>query len=181
MKVKEFVEEIKVTTSIEELLKNIIKKTYIPVMEKKELALATLALSTTNDDGFMQVDEFKKDICFKMLFLKQYTTLEITDDFDSFINEYDVLESADVTEVFFDAYLCEEYKRALCILEQETKNLLNSNSIEAQLSKLIQHIGDSADSLIGLFNEKLEGFDISSILPEDMSTNEFIQIIERLK
>ena len=74
MKVKEFVEEIKVTTSIEELLKNIIKKTYIPVMEKKELALATLALSTTNDDGFMQVDEFKKDICFKMLFLKQYTT-----------------------------------------------------------------------------------------------------------
>ena len=128
MKVKEFVEEIKVTTSIEELLKNIIKKTYIPVMEKKELALATLALSTTNDDGFMQVDEFKKDICFKMLFLKQYTTLEITDDFDSFINEYDVLESADVTEVFFDAYLCEEYKRALCILEQETKNLLSQLS-----------------------------------------------------
>ena len=35
MKVKEFVEEIKVTASIEELLKNIIKKTYIPVMEKK--------------------------------------------------------------------------------------------------------------------------------------------------
>ena len=64
---------------------------------------------------------------------------------------------------------------------QEISNLLNSNSIEAQLSKLIQHIGDSADSLIGLFNEKLEGFDISSILPEDMSTNEFIQIIERLK
>ena len=115
MKVKEFVEEIKVTTSIEELLKNIIKKTYIPVMEKKELALATLALSTTNDDGFMQVDEFKKDICFKMLFLKQYTTLEIADDFDSFINEYDISDSADVTEVFFAAYLCDEYKRALCI------------------------------------------------------------------
>jgi hypothetical protein len=178
MKVKEFVEKIKVA-NVENIFESIRRTSYLPVSKKKELVALVLELSMTNNEGFVQIDEFKKYINLKRLFVQEYFNLEFSR--HEFLEEYDMLESMGILDYILEDYLGAEYKRIIAILEQETKNILSKHSIEAELVGLIQQARAKVESLSEIFNGQLKDFDLTQILPEGMTTADFINMVERLK
>lgn len=119
MLIKDFIDEYnKITTSEgkREYIENtIIKRTYVPVLEKmalvKDLVQRTMYKTDRIDENgktkTVVTDEIKKDsilrhILFRRLLIEAYTNLEIES--NTFLDEYDMLRSNRI----FDALMCHD-------------------------------------------------------------------------
>lgn len=160
----------------EENMKSIIKNNYIPVEDKKNIAIEVLEDCVATNDGYVQIDRFKRDICFDFAMLREYTNLKLSYDFESMMEEYDILCEHDVLSKVFN-YIGEDYKRAKKILLYEEQNILNKNSIEAQLSRLSLSVIESLHTM----NSKLESFNINDILPAGTDMKTVLELLNKLK
>ena len=171
MNINEFIGNL--STSNMEL---IVKEHYISVEDKKNIALEVLEKCTTDDDGYILVDHLKRDIYFDIAMLREYTNLKLSYDFESMIEEYDVLCKHNVLSTIFN-YIGDDYKRAKKILVYEEQNIINKNSIEAQVAKVSLAIINVLQSM----NHKLEEFDFNSILPAGTDVDNLLKMLNKYK
>ena len=178
MEINEFVEKIK-----EDGFENIeafIKTNYIPVKVKRDIALRTLEQCTANDNGFIYMDKFIENVYFSMFMFNAYTGIEISEDFDILIEEYDKLCSIGVLDLIKE-FCFEDYTRAERILSYKEGKLMRQNSIEASFAQIASGINVSLTTLADALAKKIDGFDINSILPEGTDIDELLSTLDKLK
>lgn len=140
-------------------------KHYVPVMEKKKFAIDIINVCTDDIDGFIAVDDFKMHIYFNMKALALYTNLDISEDFNEIVEQYDALcENGTLNRIIslFDA----EYNEIRTVLNSLIKELTMQNSIDAQvvriankITKIIDGMGDQFDGInADVINEFLNNF-----------------------
>lgn len=97
------------------------KTEYIPVKEKHDIAMRVIALCTENDNGLVLLNKFNENIYFSMFMFNAYTGVEINEDFDALVGEYDKLCSVGVFDVL-KATCARDYSRAEEILSLRSKD-----------------------------------------------------------
>lgn len=177
MKVLELVEAV---LEGQELYDVVEVNEYIPVLDKRNIALEVLEECTEEDEGYLQVDQFKKHIYFTAAVLREYVGLEFSDSFETMAFEYDELCQYGVIEDIIDL-VSEDYIRAERILAFEEYKLLSKNSIEAQAVKLTNSIADSLGNLSETIGKKVENLDVNKILPKDADINKLLDVLKLLK
>ncbi len=160
--------------SDERNMESIIKETYIPVEDKRNIALEVLEACTSESEGYVQIDRFKRDIYFTMAMLREYTTLKLSYDYESMVEEYDVLYENNVPTIVFN-YIGDDYKRAKRILSYEEQNILNKNSIEAQVAK----VSFAAVNMLHNINGKLENFNVNDLFPAGTDVNKTLEMLNK--
>lgn len=178
MKVNTFVKKFK-----EDEFKNVkdmFKTEYIPVKEKHDIAMRVIALCTENDNGLILLNKFNENIYFSMFMFNAYTGVEISEDFDALVGEYDKLCSVGAFDVLKGTF-ARDYSRAEEILSFEEQRLNYQNSIEASFAQIASGINVSLTTLADALAKKIDGFDINSILPEGTDINELLSTLDKLK
>ena len=167
---------------VNELLENINPmekldiKHYIPVIDKKKFVMDVLMECTDDVDNFISVDRFKMNIYFNMRIMELYTNLEVSNDFDEMIAEYDALcESAILQNAI--AEFKDEYDLTYSILEGELEELLVQNSIDAQVVRIANKVNVMLDTI----QEKVESVDLSKMLPEGTDMAQLMDMLNLLK
>ena len=178
MEINEFVEKIKEDGF--ENIESFIKTNYIPVKVKQDIALRTLEQCTRNDNGFIHLDQFIENIYFSMFMFNAYTEVNVSEDFDMLLEEYDKLCSIGVLDLIKELYF-EDYTRAERILSYEEGKLIRQNSIEASFAQIASGINVSLTTLADSLVRKIDGFDINSILPEGTDIDELLSTLDKLK
>jgi hypothetical protein len=176
MTIREFVEAYKAKkfmntkTGVEnrvEFLKSTLEvKEYVPFVDKRSLAEATIAACANFNDGVFVIDSLKKYMLFTMTMLFTYTSLEHDEDVDV-DEEYDLLCSVCVDDgTLLDAAIglfAVEYSRCNDILNMMTADVLAENNIERQIGRFLSGLSDNIDK----FGDKLiniaESLDIGQL------------------
>lgn len=171
MNINEFIK----TLHNKENIKAIIKEKYIPIEDKRNIALEVFENCVSEDDGYVQIDHFKRDIYFDIAMLREYTNLKLSYDFESMIEEYDVLCENDIPLLVFN-YIGNDYIRSKQILEYEEQSILNKNSLEVQVAK----ISSAMVNTLNIVNNKFNDFNINDILPEDTDINKLLETLNKL-
>lgn len=151
-------------------------KKYMPIMDKKKLAVGVIAACTDDLDEFISVDRFKMNIYFNMHILAIYTNLEVASDFDEMIAEYDALCEKGLLKKII-AFFEDDYDMAYMVLEDELDSLLIQNSIDAQVVKIANKINNAIDTISGM----LGSINFNDILPDGMDISRLMNIENLLK
>lgn len=178
MKVNTFVKKFK-----EDEFKNgkdMFKTEYIPVKEKHDIAMRVIALCTENDNGLVLLNKFNENIYFSMFMFNAYTGVEISEDFETLLEEYDKLCSIGVFDLIKDMLVI-DYARAEKILSDEEDRVIYQNSAEASFAQIANGINTSLTTLSDSLAGKIDDFDINSILPEGADINELLSTLDKLK
>lgn len=178
MKVNTFVKKFKEDEFKNE--KDMFKTEYIPVKEKHDIAMRVIALCTENDNGLVLLNKFNENIYFPMFMFNAYTGVEISEDFDALVGEYDKLCSVGVFDVL-KVTCARDCSRAEEILSFEEQRLKYQNSIEASFAQIANGINTSLTTLSDSLAGKIDDFDINSILPEGADINELLSTLDKLK
>lgn len=178
MKVNTFVKKFKEDEFKNE--KDMFKTEYIPVKEKHDIAMRVIALCTENDNGLVLLNKFNENIYFSMFMFNAYTGVEISEDSDVLVDEYDKLCGVGVFDTLKAACL-KDYSRAEEILSFEEQRLKYQNSIEASFAQIANGINTSLTTLSDSLAGKIDDFDINSILPEGADINELLSTLDKLK
>ena len=144
-------------------------KHYIPVLEKKQFVVGVLAACTDENDGFVSVDRFKMNIYFNMKVLELYTNLEIADNFDDMIEQYDALCENCVMDGLLSLF-ADDYKMMCNVLDGELDVLLVQNSIDAQVVRIANKISNFLD----ITSSGLNGLDLNTVLPDVANLTELL-------
>ena len=178
MEINEFVEKIK-----EDGFENIeafIKTNYIPVKVKRDIAIRTLEQCTVNDNGFIYMDKLIENVYFSMFMFNAYTGVEISEDFETLLEEYDKLCGIGVFDLIKDMLVI-DYARAEKILSDEEDRVIYQNSAEASFAQIASSINENLTTLTDALASKIDGFDINSILPEGTDIDELLSTLDKLK
>lgn len=167
MKINEFIEKMnKDEKTAKATLKNIIKTKYIPVLEKKQIAELVYRTATSEENGVVKVDSLSKYLIFTLLMLTRYTNLEFSVNENGAatmeaIQEYDALcESGLINKVI--AEFAEDYARANEILNYVFQdNLAVTNTVEAVVGRVANHIVDTVDDFAYMLSRKVEEMDFN--------------------
>lgn len=155
---------------------SLITRTYVPVIEKRRFALDVISACTDDIDDFVTVNKFMMNIYFDMNMLGVYTNLDIPNDFDEMIDQYDMLCEYGIMNKFIDLFV-DEYYETWNILEGELDLLLVQNSVDAQIVK----VANKVNKIIDVLGDKLNCIDFNAILPEGTDINQLIDMINLLK
>lgn len=178
MKVNTFIKKFKEAEF--KNIENLIKNTYIPVKTKHDIALRTLEQCTASDSGFIQIDKLVEDIYFSMFIFNAYTGVEISEDFETLLEEYDKLCSIGVFDLIKEV-LAIDYACAEKVLSYEEGRVMRQNSIEASFAQMANGIITNLTTLADSLAKKVDGFDINSILPDGADINELLSTLDKLK
>lgn len=146
MKIKEFVEQYKAaqdSDAQEQLVKSVIKRKYVPFLEKVSVLSACLESAVSEKNGLQIIDNIAWDFNKHIAMISLYTSLE----FDSaeedklpLFNGYDALCEINVieeieTEIWSDIYELQQ------IADAKKKNIEYGNSMVVQLSEQVTRFG----------------------------------------
>ena len=176
MTIREFVEAYKakkfmntrvgVEDRIEFLKSTLDVKAYIPFVDKRALAEATIAACANFDDGVFVIDSLKKYMLFTMTMLFTYTSLE-HDESVGVDEEYDLLCSVCVDDgTLLDAAIglfAVEYSRCNDILNMMTADVLAENNVEIQIGKFLSGLSDKIDQFGDKLIKIVENLDIGQL------------------
>ena len=168
MKVIEFIE------NINNGINNEYVETYIPFQTKRIIARDALERASDDIDGFISLDHTMANVYFYMNLAREYFGME-TDDVES---DYDALMS-----VGFDLgnSVADDVSDAYKIFENEMKNLMAQNSVEAQMAKIVDSLVKTINRLSGKLEESIGDFNASDILPEGVDVMELLELIKKYK
>lgn len=157
MKIMELIKKTGNEYSVLSLSKLIETKEYLPFPEKKALVERIINNSITTENGFVQINEIDQYIQFTIETIKAYTNIEFS---ESPVEDYDLLCSSGLLGDIIDTF-DGEYKMILNLVEMQKRYVLSQNSIENQISKLINSLGADFDLLAVALKDKIEDFDIN--------------------
>ena len=150
MKINELINNIKSNPNAS-LTKVIQTKSYLPFEDKIELVKRIVDKSSTIENGFVQIDGIDQYYNFTVETIKAYTNIEFENGYEDYdtLCAYGVLGSIIAT---FEG----EYNMILSLVEMEKKRILEQNSVENQIAKLLntveQKVSQVADAIINQAN-----------------------------
>lgn len=148
-------------------------KTYINVERKIEIANNVLALCSENDNGFIKINDIKKDIYAFVFAAKEYFGIKIPDEFDKVMKKYDKMKN-DTFE------MPDDYSDLCKVVNQTIEMALQNNSIEYSVARTTNAIIESLGKIATSIADKIDGIDVDNIL-SDVNVDELMSVIDRLK
>lgn len=148
-------------------------KTYINVERKIEIANNVLALCSENDNGFIKINDIKKDIYTFVFAAKEYFGIKIPDEFDKVMKKYDKMKN-DTFE------MPDDYSDLCKVVNQTIEMALQNNSIEYSVARTTNAIIESLGKIATSIADKIDGIDVDNIL-SDVNVDELMSVIDRLK
>lgn len=175
MKVNELLERI--TNKNFDIEKELEIKKYIPVIQKRQFAVDVISACANDNyiDNYIIVDKFKMNIYFHMNLLKLYTNLEISTDFDETVIQYDMLCEKSILNRIINI-IKDDYNELENILKYELDNLLEENSLECQVAKVVT----KAHEIIDVVSDKISSIDLDGILPEGVDVKQLFDFVDML-
>lgn len=146
--------------------------TYIPVMDKQKIIMDIVATCTDEVDGIVEIDYLKMDIYFKMRMLKEHTNLDISDDFDEMVEQYDTLYKSFVMNRVLTLFI-DDYDLMYDMLMQELEDLEKENSLERHLVRIVYKFN-------GMLDESGD-VDFSKLLPDGIDASALLDLMNNLK
>ena len=177
MKMNELVERILEGYSLNEVIEI---NDYIPIEDKKNIALEVLKKSMTNDNGYMQIDQFKKHVYFMIAMMREYAGIEFDQDFYVMMCEYDELCEYGIVDYVIEV-VGKDYNRLEQIFDLMEKEFVAQNSIEAQIAKMANVVINSFGTLTSVIEEKVKDVDLSKIIPEGADIDQLMNVFKELK
>jgi hypothetical protein len=177
MKTHELVEMILEGQDLTEIIE---LNEYIPVLDKRNIALEILEECVEEEDGYLQVDQLKKHIYFTAVILREYAGIEFSYDFETMAYEYDELCEFGIIDEIMDS-IFEDCERVKEILAFEESKILNRNSVEAQVARLSNSVAESLNNLSETIGKKVEELDVNKILPEGTDVNKLLDLLKLIK
>lgn len=151
-------------------------KKYIPIEEKRKMAVNVISMCTDEIDGFIEVNRFRMGIYLEMYLLREYFNVSISDNFEDLVTEYDVVCESGILHQIHSCLLY-EYSALKEILNQELIDLLEENSVQKQIVKVIGKIND----LLEVFGDKIKDSDLKSLVPEGMDFSKLLNLLSMFK
>lgn len=148
-------------------------KDYINVERKIEIANNVLALCSENDNGFIKINDIKKDIYTFVFAAKEYFGIKIPDEFDKVMKKYDKMKN-DTFE------MPDDYSDLCKVVNQTIEMALQNNSIEYSVARTTNAIIESLGKIATSIADKIDGIDVDNIL-SDVNVDELMSVIDRLK
>ena len=126
------------------------------------------------------MDKLIENVYFSMFMFNAYTGVEISEDFETLLEEYDKLCGIGVFDLIKDMLVI-DYARAEKILSDEEDRVIYQNSAEASFAQIASSINENLTTLTDALASKIDGFDINSILPEGTDIDELLSTLDKLK
>lgn len=174
MKVQEFIERMNGSESLKEAGLQV--KSYLPIIQKKKIAMDMTLACVDESDGFVRIDRFKMRVYFAMKMIDAYTNLEVANDFNGMVEQYDMLHEHNVFSLVI-ADFASEYCAMESIVEDEVREILSDNSLEAQVAK----IGTKIISVLNVLGDKLNSVDLQTMFPGGADMNQLVNMVNKLK
>ena len=189
--VSDFVKKYKQLSSDslrERLIKSIITRTYVPVLEKKLFLQVMFDKSLTGEEPNRHVDMFLNSINVTLAILGMYTKLnfEKTEENKTTMFEaYDMLAELDLLNVIFNEIPSSELTQISAINEQIMETYYNEhNSMQVFATKLVDRFANtfgvltkgSIDSLSEILNDEEK---LNSVIDKLNKDNKLTQIAKR--
>lgn len=181
--INDFVSQYK-TIKNEELKKNyvrkIIKRNYVPVLEKKIILDIMLQKSITADEnGIQYIDMFLHKLNIISAIIVLYTNIEVEKNKQGQTNTtemYDLLVSNNILDVIYEEIGDDELNELMSINKLLLDTWHNQNSsTEAYIYKLFNSVSKNIGSTIGVCISKL-----SEVLSDNEKTTNIINQIEKI-
>lgn len=164
------------------LIKSIIRRPYVPFIEKITMIQSMLEPSFNDQDGIKIPNQFSlhTNFCTTVLFL--YTSLEIdedgTDDKTAALRAYDILQATGIWQRLFEA-IGPDYLELVKIRDMYLENMKAENQITVQLAKQVTRFG----TLVGTALEPLASTmtqELEKMTPDDISalTKEVLSVVK---
>lgn len=172
MKIKEFIEN--------EINVDVITTRYMPVMKKQEICREVLENCVENVNGFLTINKTKGEVLITMMALQYYTNLKCGKKFEAVVKDYDLLcINNKLKDLIFE--IGEDFSVLMGVYEQESKIVLERNSVEAQVAnvtnKLTQVIDDLKDKLVGAIGD----YNLNDIIPEGTDMEALMDFVKEYR
>lgn len=143
-------------------------KKYLPMEEKKLISKGIIYECTEEVNGVIKVDSVQQYLSYVKYMILRHTNLEYTyEDYDKLCSiEYQdkTLLNAIMSCFALDA------KECLRILDLMLSDYLQQNSMETIVGKFLNNIGEA-------LKDKLDQFDINSVIPQDVDKSKLVNFI----
>lgn len=168
MKIKEFVEYVQkniAKTMKDDQIGKVAQKAlevkkYMSIKDKKNLVEDIVNECVLYEDGVFKFDDIDKYVCFTMMTIEAYTSLELSDDVE---DDYDMLCESGLLNHVVNTFK-DEYDSVNILLQMRCDHILSGNTIEAQLGKFLGEISDKVDSFAEVLTAKIDDFNIGDVL-----------------
>ena len=140
------------------LAKVIMTKQYLPFEDKITLVKRIIDKSLTTENGFVQIDSIDQYYNFTVETIKAYTNIEFENGYEDYdtLCAYGVLGSIIAT---FEG----EYNMILSLVEMEKKRVLDQNTVENQIARLINTIEKKVSQVADVIIDQAQTFDLGSL------------------
>lgn len=143
-------------------------KKYLPMEEKKLIAQGIIYECTEEVDGVVKVDSVQQYLSYVKYMILRHTNLEYTqDDYDKLCTA--IYQDKTLLNAIMDCFESDA-KECTRILNLMTSDHMQQNSIECIIGKFLNNISEA-------LKDKLDEFDMSSIIPKDMDTEKLVSFI----
>ena len=153
-------------------------KKYLPIELKKTIAQSIIYECTENDSGAIKVDSVQRYLSYLRYMITSHTNLQYTDaDYDTLCSiEYvDGISLLNVIMSLFES----DAKQCDTILDFMFEDYMQEMSIEYTIAKFIDNLNDALNGLVGTVNEKLDGIDLKSVLPDDIPIETLMTVLKK--
>ena len=175
MKIQELLTSIK--NKEFNLEKRLEVKKYLPMEVKKTIAQGIIFACTDDSEGAIKVDSLQRYMSYVEYMIKYHTNLEYTEaDYDALCStpygENNLLNA--IMDCFgADAQECSR------ILDMMMGDYLSNNDIEIQIAQFLNGLGNTLSSIASTLNDKIDGFDLKSMMPKDIDLKQVVGFLEK--
>ncbi len=160
MNVNEFVNKYKISQNKEDIIKKIIKNTYVPYLEKCVWCTKTIQASTKIvDTDIVKIDSATQYIGFVMRLMDLYTDLDIKFENAEFVNQYDALAKLGAVVPIISAIPQSEYAEFKMILDMKNSDFReNEYSITALLYNFKKSLNITEETINNAFEKIIKDY-----------------------
>lgn len=177
MKVKGFIEKYKKSNGMQSVKVLAATKSYLPFTEKQALVDRILNKCIKVNNGYVQCDEMEKYIAFTCEIIMAYTNIKFDEDFSVAIKEYDALCESGVLNKVLETFEG-EYNTVMDMLSMRQDYIMQSNSLEAQVSKFFNGLSHTIDMLVENISEQVGSFGLDDF---GIDQNDIAELTEFIK
>lgn len=182
MKINELIDRYKTDEFFltdKDFMNKISVTSYIPIQEKRMIVRDILDKCMDDHDGFVTIDEVDKEIYLTLIMLREYHGLEISDDYDSMVAEYDTLAKSGVLEWLRTDVRDKQVLQD--IMYQEQHAILARNSMGAQVAKVANALVGAIEGITNKFEGAINGLDVNKIIPDGVDVKQLMEFVSKYK
>lgn len=175
MKIQELLANIRNTQF--DLEKRLEVKKYLPIELKKTIAQGIIYDCTDNSEGTIKVNSLERYMSYVRYMIIYHTNLEYTDE------DYDILCSTEYGETTLLNAIMERFgsdaQECSRVLDLMMNDYMQENTIEFSVTRFLNKLISSMDDLTNILNNKIDGVDLKSMLPEEVDMKQVMNFLDK--